>query len=140
MEPQLTSFIFSEDSKEKPNANGRGTSLHIINPLNVFKMPFIPNTYSFSVTLGFIKLDPDKNHELEFKLVAPNQAEVFNTGLINIHRDQANPSIPKEANGFTLNLDFRNVEFNFSGEHTGIVILDEHVLSEIPVIVFTKED
>jgi|SRR5690625_1353164 len=141
MKPTLTTFVFSEDSKDVPNPGGEGASLHIINPQNVFRPPFVPCTYSFSVTLGLIGLEDTGDHKLEFNIVSPNGDVVLTTGTINLHGKQTtDQSLPKEAHGLTFNLDFRNVALREEGKYTGNTLVNGVNVGTIPLWVYAGEN
>ncbi|UAL46838.1 hypothetical protein K7887_18530 [Sutcliffiella horikoshii] len=74
MKPYVTTFAFSDDVKEMPNQNG-GATMHVINPQNLFRPHFVPGTYSFAVTFGFLGVDPERKHKLSFQFLSPNSAE-----------------------------------------------------------------
>ncbi|SEU04044.1 hypothetical protein SAMN05421676_11580 [Salinibacillus kushneri] len=141
MQPVISSFTFSEDSQNSTNQNGRGNALHVINPQNLFRPPFIPCTFSFSVTFGVISLNPNIDSSLEFRLISPNQEVVVSTNEVNIPKNSNfDSTLPEEANGFMFNFDFRNVPLRESGKYTANILINEEVIGEFPLMVHPKEN
>lgn len=138
----LTTFAFSEDANQIPNPNGQGASLNVINPQNVFRPMFIPGSFSFAVTFGIAEMDPELTQKIRFTLAHSEDPDqiIVDTNDINIG---ANPNIdrtlPKEANGIMLNMDFRNVPFKKQGKYIGKIIFNGELLEEKVVYVFPQE-
>jgi hypothetical protein len=136
----LTTFVFSEDTnQELVNQN---KILHVINPQNVFRPQFVPSAFSFSVTFGLIDLDPDKKNTIRFTLNAPNENEkyVVDTGNIDLDPNHAfDRRLPIEANGFMMNMDFRNVPFRIEGKYLAKVNVNGELVGEYPVFVYGQE-
>ncbi|SEB15658.1 hypothetical protein SAMN05421743_12128 [Thalassobacillus cyri] len=141
MDVTITSFTFSEDSQNVSNPSGKGNTLQLINPQNLFRPPFIPCTYSFSVTCGLIKIDPHKTHTVQFILESPEGDTPIKTDPINVPKNNNfDASLPDEANGFVFNLDFRNVPFKVKGEYKGKIIFNNELLGEYPLMFYPQEN
>lgn len=141
MKPIVSSFVFTEDMSNIPNNNGPGSSVQLINPINLIRPPFIPGTYSFCVTIGLVKLDPNREYILKFDLKSPDNYIVMSTGDVNVTRQpNVDTSIPPEANGVFLNLNLRNVTLMKQGEYKGIISVDGDPINEFPLYVYPKGD
>lgn len=137
----LSTFVFSENSNQVPNPNGQGTALHIINPQNVFRPIFVPGAFSFSLTFGIIELDTDEPHTMQFTLTYTETNEIaIDTGEFNLPvNPNKDPRIPKNALGFMMNLDFRNVPFKHEGKYEAKLFLDKKILETKPIYVYSQE-
>ncbi|WIL46020.1 hypothetical protein QP042_21755 [Bacillus bombysepticus] len=139
----LSTFVFSEDSKEVLNRNGQGTSLHIINPQNVFRPMFVPGAHSFSVTLGINGLDT--SHKNSFQLIIRPEAKgseaTVNTDEIPLppNPEGQDPILPKEAVGMMFNLDFRNVPFKIAGKYIAEIFVNGKLIEDKPLYVYPME-
>ena len=139
MEPYLSTFAFSNDINQINDGQSQVTN--IINPQNLFRPTFVPGTFSFAVTFGILGMDPDKEHTLQYIMTSPNGEAIVQTQEVKIER---NPSfdtsiLPKEANGFIFNMDFRNLAFREKGKYIAHVIVNDHEVGSIPVMVYPQE-
>lgn len=140
MQPVISSFMFSEDTKETNLPNGGVGGVNIINPQNIIRPAFVPGSYSFSVSIGLLSVDPEREHTLQFKLISKNAENVIDTGVIQLPKGiEFDNTLPKEANGFMFNMNFRNVPFRHSGTYTGSVLFDNETLGNYPLVVYPQE-
>lgn len=139
MKPFVTTFAFSEDTKEIPNEHGQGSSIHIINPRNLLRLPFIPATPSFSVTVGIASVDPNLEHTFTFKILDPNRNEVLRTKDYPLQRKpHPDPSLPIESNGFYFNFNLRDVPLREAGKYLGVIYVNGEMIGEYALFVYPK--
>ena len=138
MKPVLSSFIFSEDTQQITNP--AGSTLHIVNPLNLIRPQFIPSGYSFSVSFGILKIDPKRDYKIQFQLLHPSGNIAVDTNEINLTSPPiADQTLPSDSHGAMLNFDFRNVPLREIGEYKGVVKVDGEVIGEYPLYVSPLE-
>lgn len=137
MKPTISSFMFFDDIQQLGNNNAPGTAMHLINPQNVIRTPFIPNTYSFAVAFGVVGLDLQSSHTLSFQFINPQNEIVIDTSEIRIPGNPAEASsLPIEAQGYTFNFNLRNVQLKFEGKYVGRVLINKNVIGEFPLFVY----
>lgn len=139
--PQITTFMYSEGTVHEQIPNGQ--RLHIVSPLITFRPIFVPGTFSFSVNVGILDIDIEKEHTLQIKFLSPldSDAPVVDSGVIPLPRnvDPTLYEIPPEMRGLMLNLGFQNVIFRTEGIYKTEVIFDGDILGEFPIHVKGKE-
>lgn len=136
MKPIISSFMFFDDIQHVPNSSAPGMSLHLINPQNTIKTPFIPSSFSFAVAFGIVSIDTEINHTLSFQLIDPEGNFVVDTSEINLPAEPGNDYIPVEARGYNFNLNLRNVQLQYKGKYTGRVTIDHVNIGEFPLFVY----
>lgn len=141
MKPILNSFMFFDDIQHTVNNNAPGTAMNLVNPQNVIRTPFIPSTYSFAVAFGVMGVDFKSNHILSFQFINPQNEVVIDTSEINIPPNpNESKSLPIEAQGYTFNLNLRNVQLKYEGKYLGRVSINKEVVGEFPLFVFPMEN
>lgn len=139
--PKISTFMYSEGAVNETVPNGQ--RLHIVAPLLIFTPMFIPGTFSFSVALGILGIDVDKDHIFQFKFKTPvtGEAPLIDTGEINFPRisDSSIYDLPLDMRGIMLNFGFQNVVFRNEGTYISEVFLDGESLGEFPIDVKGKE-
>ncbi len=117
--PKISTFMYSEGAVNETVPNGQ--RLHIVAPLLIFTPMFIPGTLSFSVSMGIIGIDVDKDHIFQFKFKTPvnGEAPLIDTGEINFPRvnDPSIYDLPLDMRGIMLNFGFQNVVFRNEGTY-----------------------
>ncbi|MDH4419971.1 hypothetical protein QEZ44_00660 [Bacillus cereus] len=140
--PYLSTFVFSEDSKQVLDSNGQGSSLHLVNPQNIFRPMFIPGTYSFSVTLGIGALDitAENTFQLVIRFDKDDSQAVINTGEVLLPKSpQRDPIIPPEAEGIMFNMDFRNAPFKIAGKYIAEVFINKKLIDTKTLYIYPQE-
>ncbi|MEY9975699.1 hypothetical protein [Lysinibacillus sp. RC79] len=137
MKPIISSFMFFDDSQHIPNSGAPGMSMHLINPQNTIKTPFIPSSFSFAVAFGIVSIDTEQSHVLSFQLIDPEGNFVVDTSEIQLNAEPGNnDNIPIEARGYNFNLNLRNVQLQYKGKYTGRVTVDHEIIGEFPLFVY----
>lgn len=137
MKPIISSFMFFDDIQHVPNSAAPGMSMHLINPQNIIKTPFIPSSFSFAVAFGIVSIDPETSHTLSFQLIDPEGKFAVDTSEINIPAEPgSNGDLPIEARGYNFNLNLRNVQLQYKGKYTGRVTVDHEIIGEFPLFVY----
>lgn len=136
----LSTFVLSDNSNQVLNPNGQGTTLQVVNPQNIFRPMFIPGGHSFSVTFGFLEVNPDAQHRIQFSIISCETGEqVINIDNIEVPPNaQPDKFIPKESTGIMLNFDFRNVPFKKEGKYEVHITLDGETLDKKPFYVYKQ--
>lgn len=136
----LSTFVMSDDSNQVPNPNGQGSMLQVVNPQNIFRPMFVPGGHSFSVTFGFLEIDPKQKHNINFFIVSSSGETIVNIENIEVPPNAPrDTSIPEEATGLMLNFDLRNVPFRIEGKYEARIIFDGQLLDSKPFYVFKQE-
>lgn len=139
--PRITTFMYSEGTLHEPIPNGQ--RLHVVSPLITFTPVFIPGTMSFSVTIGLLDIDIEKEHTLQLKFISPilDEDAVIDTGVVDVPRniDPSMFELPPDMRGIILNLGFQNVVFRHEGIYKTQVFFDGDSLGEYPIQVKGKE-
>lgn len=136
----MTGFMFFDDIQNMPNNNGLA---NLINPLNIIKMPFIPNSYSLVVSFGFVNVDTSIPHRLTFQLKSPNGDVIVNAENLQIEADSISEKgtrLPLEAQGYQFNLNMRNVKFMVEGEYKATIQFDDKIIAEYPLYVYLSPE
>lgn len=141
MRPILSSFMFFDDIQQVANNNAPGAAMHLVNPQNVIRTPFIPSTYSFAVAFGVMGVDLTSSHTLSFKFINPQNEIVIDTSEINIPSNPSEAkSLPIDAQGYTFNLNLRNVQLKYKGKYVGRVSINQEIIGEFPLFVYPTEN
>lgn len=129
--PIISTFMYCEEAKPI------GDKLQINNPLNIFRPPFVPSTFSFSIVFGILGLDITEDLSL-VRLIFKKQDEVvIDTGNLEIKQEK-DPNLtvlPMEARGLMANLDFRNVILRSEGMYETDIYLNGEKIGNYPIYV-----
>ena len=105
----VVQIIISEDVQSQQNA---GNPVNMVeNPLLDLGAPLIPTALSFSITIIIAGADFNKRHIIELTLVDNSEKLLFSSGESNM------PVFGNEATNMTINMNLKNVVFNYEGEY-----------------------
>ncbi|TKA02503.1 hypothetical protein FA950_20760 [Bacillus thuringiensis] len=127
--PHLSTFAISDDSSQIMTPDG--PVLQIINPQNLFRLPFIPGTFSFCVTLGILDLNPELDHTVKLVIKSAEHTDYIaldSNNMVVPRNPTFNKDIPMEAHGVLFNLDFRNLPFRYEGKYIAEVHVDDKLI------------
>ncbi|MCI4126963.1 DUF6941 family protein [Bacillus haynesii] len=140
MLPYITGFILSDETREIHNNNGASKEMQIVNPRNIIRPPFLPATPSFTVSTGILNLALDEKHTLMFKIIDPNEQEIFSTNKIELpFHDSIDNQLPREAHGLNINLNLKDVPLRKSGKYTAQITIDENIAGNFGFYVYPME-
>ncbi|MFF2179444.1 DUF6941 family protein [Lysinibacillus sp. NPDC058147] len=140
MKPIVSSFMFFDDVQHMSNSSAPGSALHLINPQNIIRTPFIPSTYSFAVAFGVTNINTEESHILSFQLVNPINEVIVDTSEIHIQPERTDKIVPIEARGYTFNLNLRNVKLQYEGKYVGRIFVSKELIGEFPLFVYPVGD
>ena len=122
----ISSFMLCDSSQNLPNGQG-GFVQQLTGPVTTVRPQFIPGNYSFSVSVGVIGVDMQKENSMRFVLKEPS-GKVLND-LDEAPLPVAGPDnkLPKEYGGFVACIDFRNAVI----QEEGVYSLEVYVNSEL---------
>lgn len=137
---KLTAFMMFENIQNSTSPEGINVAA-LLNPIVVVRPAFIPSYYSFVIAIGLQEMDVEKNNTLRIKITKPSSQEecVFDSGLIFlpvIHNAEEN--LPKKYQGFSLNVDLRNISFTEEGEYTILIIVNDEKIDKRSIPVFRQ--
>lgn len=137
--PHITTFMYSEGHFQENTPNG--PKPHVVAPLLVLTPFFIPGTLSFSVTLGILEVDIERENKLNLKFINPVGEIIIDTGELKlpIINDPNIFSLPQDMRGMTLCVGFQNAVFRTEGTYKTQVFFNEELLGEFPIKVRGKE-
>lgn len=115
---KLINVLFAEEMM--PDQTGR---MVIHAPFSNINVPFLPTTYSFSISLTFIDLSNIPN-EIKVKLVSVDQEEIFNIAM-PMSMPPEEKHIPIESRGITIGFGLKNLIFRKQGIYKLIVTWDD---------------
>lgn len=111
---------------------------HIVGPLIVLAVPFIPTTFSFSVSIGISGIDIAEPNKIQYKLLSPSGNIIHDTNEIILPIDRTAPAkLPKMYRGIQLNIDLRNLVLKEEGEYESLIVVNGEKLKgyNLPVVV-----
>lgn len=117
-QPYVATFMLSEETREVVNPGRNRSDLLLVNPTSSIRVPFIPATPSFAVSVGILQINLEKENNIQIKIVSPNTKTVFDTGVVLLPRDMnLNKDIPLEGQGLNVNLNLQNVPCREEGTY-----------------------
>lgn len=135
----LKSFIYCEGIDTNLTPNGPKPSL--VSPLATLTPMFIPSMYSFSI---FMSIQHDElNCNNSFRIVfrkKDSDLAIVDSGnqilpTLNIESD-----LPKEARGFMINMDLKNVVIKEEGMHTCDVYINNNLIGSSEIYAKAGEN
>lgn len=122
----ISSFMLCESSQNLPNGKG-GIVQQLIGPITALRPQFIPGNYSFSVSVGVVGIDMQKENSMRFVLKAPSGTLLNDLGEAPLPVAAPDNTLPAEYCGFVACIDFRNVVI----PEAGIYSLDVYINGEL---------
>lgn len=139
-EPYVANFMLSDETREVVNPSRNRPDLLLINPTSSIRVPFIPATPSFAVSVGILQINLEEENNIQIKLVSPNEKTVFDTGIVPIPRDlNSNKDIPLEGQGFNVNLNLQNVPCREEGTYVVDVYINGLKSNGFKFYVYSEE-
>lgn len=145
---QLVFIIFSNQSVQSlPDALAIDSQrMVIINPVLILRPKQIPTQFSFAVTIGLRGIDVFQSlpSQLQWRLIAPNNNEIFQTPLIPLKSPNPIPEnvvpLSTEDANIILGLNLQNVNLPTEGRYRLIVNVDNQEIGDqsIPVLAQPK--
>lgn len=135
--PIVSTFFYCE-STNKPSQPTE--KLIVTNPYSIIRPPYLPTVFSFSVVIHILDFDlTEASHSLRliFKK-KDSESVIINTNNMSIPstpKEFQSQSLPQEAQGLNINMEFLNVDLKDSGFYVTEVYVDEEKLGEYPIYV-----
>lgn len=130
----ISSFMLCESSQNIPSGQGSVVQ-QLIGPITTLRPQYIPGNYSFSVSVGIIGVDMQKENSMRFVLKAPSGAMLNDLGETPLPVAAVDSNLPKEYSGFVACIDFRNVVISEEGVYSLEVYINGESIGakDIPV-------
>lgn len=125
--PKISTFIYSDDSTQTPDR------LLLTNPKTIFRTPFIPSFFSFSVTFGIIEINPNEKNEFQLKIWAEEDPGeiLIDTGVTPIPTELFKDK--HELNEAMISLNVKNLTIKKEGKYITQVVLNKEQLGSFPM-------
>ncbi len=132
----LKSFLYCEGVNMEITPNG--PKPHLVGPLITLSPMFIPGMFSFSIFMhiGEEDIKGMKTFRVVFKKKDSIEA-IVDTGNQNLQSpEEKEITLPEEARGFMINMDFRNVVIKEEGLYVSEVYYNDEKIGES--IIYAK--
>lgn len=134
---KLSMFVYAEDIKDTSSVGMPGRMM-ITGPLLSIVMPFIPNTYSFSIAFGLTEFKVTQNHTVQIKFINDeSKTVILDTGKMDINFNVL-PLATQPLDEIMMNSDFKNVIFENEGIYHTEIIVDGKLMDYKPSIKVRK--
>ncbi len=128
-EMKIVSFTYCEDIQNDPQ--GRAV---VVAPMQLMVTKYLPTSYSFNVSFGIFNV-PKEGLTVETEFLAPD-GKMISSNSLQV------PSLPVDKIAFSnlpfglqINVNFRNIDFEISGEYKTIIKLNGNKYGEYPIEV-----
>lgn len=119
------------------NAVGQGPCA--TNILTAITPEYVPGLYTFSVIITLIDIEVSVEHKLTVDFDSPSGENVVHIdGILPVMESESN--LPKEYRGMNIAMDWTNVNFKASGEHTIKICIDGSSIQEKKIYVKGKNE
>jgi len=117
-------FVYSEGIQPGPPPT-------INAPIMLIAPASIPGNYSFAISFGVQGVDVKKSNKLQVVFCDPNDNPVQDTGVIELPANaQQENAAGEELQGFVLNMDFRNMLLEMSGEYSTKIMFNNEIIEQ----------
>ena len=129
------------DSIENVHTPG-GVVTHLVAPRTVLRPEFVPSNFSFGVSIGVRDLDFSVPNKVKFIISSPSGKILQESSDINIEIPHVEDTLPTEHQGFSINIDVRNLSVPEEGVYSFVLIVNDNPLEtqEIPIFKGQKYD
>lgn len=128
-EMKIVSFTYCEDVQN--DSQGRAI---IVAPMQLMITKYLPTSYSFNVSFGIFNV-PKEGVSVETEFIDSN-GKMISSNFLQI------PSLPVDKIAFSdlpfglqVNVNFRNIDLEISGEYKTIIKLNGNKCGEYPIEV-----
>ncbi len=128
---KLCQIIISEAFEQTQLPNG-STINKVIQPILMFKLPFVPSTLTFQITVITTGYKLDKGLWFGYSITDADDKDVF------IQPKQSIPAIAQNFDNFNFNIEARNIQLMKPGSYFVKVFLDEDVVTQEFIVMADK--
>ena len=132
--PKITTFVYCENIGQEMTPSG--PKMHIIGPLQVISLNFLPTNYSFTVVFGIIGIVPNDVHNLQ--IIFCDEKGNIMSGSTTPIKIPINENFATDSQGFFANWMVQNVQFDHVGIYYTKIILDKMDIGIYPIKVDQK--
>lgn len=104
---KLVSFLLCDAMQQMPTQNGSVPVL--VAPQIGLRPQFVPGNFSFVISAGFADVDLCAANRMRVTVASPGGALVYDSGENELPVEQGDSVLPREAQGFMLTMDVRNM-------------------------------
>lgn len=139
---KLVMFMLCDSINNTPNPQGPGVFPSLVSPCVVLRPSFVPGSFSFGITAGVRDVDLEKPVVLSMQVISPTGEIVHDSGTANFPAMGPNDTLPKEYQGFMINLDIRNMPIQEEGVFEFVLTINGEELArqEIPIYRGCSDD
>lgn len=114
---KLVSFVVCSAINNIPVTNTEQLT-HLVAPQIALRPQFIPGTFSFGVAVGIADIDLQEENTMRFTVASPDGNVIQDSGETPLPKSPVHDTMPKEYQGFMLNIDIRNLVVQDEGKYT----------------------
>lgn len=134
---KLVSFVVCDSITNIP-APQNGTITNLVSPQIALRPQFIPGNFSFGVAVGIADIDLRAENKMRFTIVDPDGGIAHDTGENAFPIIQEPDTLPKEYQGFMVNIDIRNLAVQSEGEYKFVFYINGAFVGEYKVPIYKR--
>lgn len=135
---KLTCFMICDSVKNIPGPDGKFQTT-LVAPQMVLRPQIIPSNFSFAIAFGISDINLNEANKLKFTITNPEGKIIENQGevelpVISVIDDQ----LPRIYQGFTINIDVRNLLISVEGEYKFTVYVNGENIGERSIPAYKR--
>ncbi len=100
------------------------SQMKLISPQFVLRPDFIPGNFSFGICAGISDIRPTTDTKMGFSIISPDDEIIYRLPDSNFERDAKEEDIPREAQGFMIAMEVRNIPVKLEGEYKFVLYIN----------------
>lgn len=134
---KLVSFVLC-DSINNITAPQSGMVTNLVSPQIALRPQFVPGNFSFAVAVGIADIDLQTENRMRFTIVDPTGEIAHDTGENVFPIFPAHDTMPREHQGFMVNMDIRNLAVQAEGEFRFVFYINGTCIGEYKVPIYKR--
>ena len=136
---KLAAFMLCDSINTIPIPAG-GVLQQLISPQIALRPQFVPGNFSFGVTVGVQGVDLHITNRIRFTISDSHGKVIQDSGTSESPPipEDVPETMPKEYQGFLMNMDIRNLVINENGEYLFSIYVNDELIGTQSVPIFQR--
>lgn len=136
---KLVSFVICDAINNIPGPADQGKNVPaLVAPQIVLRPQFIPGNFSFALAVGVADIDLQAENKIRITISDPTGNFIQDLGENELPKIPIEDTMPKEYQGFMINMDVRNFVIESEGEYTFSLYINGECIGMQKIPVFKR--
>lgn len=134
---KVVSFVICDSIQNMPSPQNELVPT-LVAPQIALRPQFIPSNFSFAMAVGISDIDLQAENQMRFVILDPGGVNIHDTGDSVLPKIEDHDVLPREYQGFMVNMDIRNLTIPREGEYRFMFYMNGDCIGEYSVPIFKR--